>query len=141
MLFVVVGVAASGTTSVNGNAATILITNKVNAFVGNSSTLQTNGNMLIYANDQQDLNADLGSAAVAGTAGINVSALVIILKSETKSSIGDATKIIVRGNGEGISYNGKTYTGLNVLAQSTQNIQGVAITAAGGTAAVNQMPL
>ena len=137
LLFVVVGVAASGTTSVNGNAATILITNKVNAFVGNSSTLQTNGNMLIYANDQQDLNADLGSAAVAGTAGINVSALVIILKSETKSSIGDATKIIVRGNGEGISYNGKTYTGLNVLAQSTQNIQGVAITAAGGTAAVN----
>ena len=137
LLFVVVGVAASGTTSVNGNAATILITNKVNAFVGNSSTLQTNGNMLIYANDQQDLNADLGSAAVAGTAGINVSALVIILKSETKSSIGDATKIIVRGNGEEISYNGKTYTGLNVLAQSTQNIQGVAITAAGGTAAVN----
>ena len=137
LLFVVVGVAASGTTSVNGNAATILITNKVNAFVGNSSTLQTNGNMLIYANDQQDLNADLGSAAVAGTAGINVSALVIILKSETKSGIGDATKIIVRGNGEGISYNGKTYTGLNVLAQSTQNIQGVAITAAGGTAAVN----
>ena len=137
LLFVVVGVTASGTTSVNGNAATILITNKVNAFVGNSSTLQTNGNMLIYANDQQDLNADLGSAAVAGTAGINVSALVIILKSETKSSIGDATKIIVRGNGEGISYNGKTYTGLNVLAQSTQNIQGVAITAAGGTAAVN----
>ena len=137
LLFVVVGVAASGTTSVNGNAATILITNKVNAFVGNSSTLQTNGNMLIYSNDQQDLNADLGSAAVAGTAGINVSALVIILKSETKSSIGDATKIIVRGNGEGTSYNGKTYTGLNVLAQSTQNIQGVAITAAGGTAAVN----
>ena len=137
LLFVVVGVAASGTTSVNGNAATILITNKVNAFVGNSSTLQTNGNMLIYSNDQQDLNADLGSAAVAGTAGINVSALVIILKSETKSSIGDATKIIVRGNGEGISYNGKTYTGLNVLAKSTQNIQGVAITAAGGTAAVN----
>ena len=130
LLFVVVGVAASGTTSVNGNAATILITNKVNAFVGNSSTLQTNGNMLIYANDQQDLNADLGSAAVAGTAGINVSALVIILKSETKSGIGDATKIIVRGNGEEISYNGKTYTGLNVLAQSTQNIQGVAITAA-----------
>ena len=137
LLFVVVGVAASGTTSVNGNAATILITNKVIAFVGNSSTLQTNENMLIYANDQQDLNADLGSAAVAGTAGINVSALVIILKSETKSGIGDATKIIVRGNGEGISYNGKTYTGLNVLAQSTQNIQGVAITAAGGTAAVN----
>ena len=137
LLFVVVGAAISGTTSVNGNAATILITNKVNAFVGNSSTLQTNGNMLIYANDQQDLNADLGSAAVAGTAGINVSALVIILKSETKSGIGDATKIIVRENDEGISYNGKTYTGLNVLAQSTQNIQGVAITAVGGTAAVN----
>ncbi|MDO5813400.1 MAG: hypothetical protein Q4Q31_09940, partial [Bacillota bacterium] len=135
--FIVIGSAIAGTTSVNGNAATILITNKVNASIGNSSILKTNGNMLIYANDQQDLDANLGSASVAGTVGINVSALVIILKSETKASIGDATVIVVKGNNNGISYNGNSYTGLNILAHSTQDIRGIAVTAAGGTAAVN----
>lgn len=96
-----IGAAAGGGGDVglSGAAAGHSLTTTTLSSVAGGATLHSFGNVIIEADSATDLSVIAGGAALGGTAGIGISAGVVVLDKQVEASIGDGASVTAWGTG------------------------------------------
>ena len=125
-------IGAAGTAAVNGSINSNIIANSTNAYIGNNTTIKSNGTLDVLAGDTMDVETlNLGVNA-AGTAAVGGAVFVDVLANKVNAIVGN--------NSTGGQKQGEINVGKNVdiNADDTQNFKAnIALVAASGTVAVD----
>ncbi len=94
------GFAGGGKAGVGGAVSVAVIVNDVQAYIGKDATVDSDGNVLVNAEDDMVAVMVAGSAAGGGQAGVGGSLAVATLLGSTKAYIGEGATVNARGNGD-----------------------------------------
>ncbi|WP_217637543.1 hypothetical protein [Desulfuromusa kysingii] len=149
------GFAGGGKAGVGGAVSVAVIANDVQGYIGNDTNVDSDGNVLVNAEDDMVGVMIAGSAAGGGQAGVGGSLAVATLIGSTKAYIGEGATVNARGNRDsatvisgGAEQSGATEAGFDadvdnsiseddilnedgtaVAAVQTQEIKGLSVTA------------
>ncbi|MEX8518634.1 MAG: leukotoxin LktA family filamentous adhesin [Leptothrix sp. (in: b-proteobacteria)] len=130
------GFAGGGTAGVGGAVSIAVNKNDVQAAIGNSATVDADGNVLVNAQDDVTAVLTAGAGAAGGTAGVGGSLAVATLLQTTKATIGHGATVNALGNGTAATvYSGATgltnpATQPTVLGSKlTESANGLSVTA------------
>ena len=125
-------IGAAGTAAVNGSINSNIITNSTNAYIGNNTTIKSNGTLDVLAKDTMDVETlNLGVSA-AGTAAVGGAVFVDVLANKVNAIVGKNSS---NGQKQGEINVGNN---VNIKADDTQNFKAnIALVAASGTVAVD----
>lgn len=113
LVSVTVGFGGGGNTGVGGAVSIGVVKNDVQAYIGSSANVDSDGNVLVNAEDDVTAVLTAGGAAGGGTAGVGGSLAVATLLGSTKAFIGDDAQVNARGNEAAASvYSGETAASL-----------------------------
>jgi hypothetical protein len=133
------GFAGGAKAGVGGSVSIGVVANEVQAFVGKSAAVDTDGNVLISAQDDTTAVLTAIAGAGGGQAGVGGSLAVATLVGSTKAYVGESAQINARGLGDAASvYSGATgkvkedAKGLSVTAYNTENVVTTDVSGAGG---------
>ena len=125
-------IGAAGTAAVNGSINSNIIANSTNAYIGNNTTIKSNGTLDVLAGDTMDVETlNLGVNA-AGTAAVGGAVFVDVLANKVNAIVGN--------NSTGGQKQGEISVGkdVNIKANDAQNFKAnIALVAASGTVAVD----
>lgn len=125
-------IGAAGTAAVNGSINSNIIANSTNAYIGNSSYINSDGTLVVNANDLMDVESlNLGVSA-SGTAAVGGVVFVDVLANKVNAIVG---KNSTNGEKQGEINVGKN---VDINADDTQNFKAnIALVAGSGTVAVD----
>lgn len=146
------GFAGGGTAGVGGAVSVAVNKNDVEAGIGKSAKVDSNGNVLINAQDDVTAVLLAGAGAGGGDAGVGGSLAVATLLETTKAYVADNATVNARGNADAATvYSGDTVfsdtdnspsaflakktesaKGLSVIAYNRENLITTVIAGAGG---------
>ncbi len=125
-------IGAAGTAAVNGSINSNIIANSTNAYIGNNTTIKSNGTLDVLSSDTMDVETlNLGVNA-AGTAAVGGAVFVDVLANKVNAIVGN--------NSTGGQKQGEISVGkdVNIKANDAQNFKAnIALVAASGTVAVD----
>ncbi|MFZ2267304.1 MAG: leukotoxin LktA family filamentous adhesin [Azonexus sp.] len=130
------GFAGGGKVGVGGAVSVGVVINDVQAYVGKSASVDSDGNVLVNAQDDTTAVLTAGSAAGGGQAGVGGSLAVATLLGSTKAYIADDASVNARGLGNAATvYSGETVFSdtenkpTAFLAKQTESAKGLSVTA------------
>ncbi len=133
------GFAGGGKAGVGGSVAIAVVANDVQAYAGKSSSIDSDGNVLIKAQDDTTAVLTAIAGAGGGTAGVGGSLAVATVVGGTRAYVGESAHVNARGLGDASSvYTGETgkvteaARGLAVTAYNTENVVTTDVSGAGG---------
>ncbi len=133
------GFAGGGKAGVGGSVAIAVVANDVQAYAGKSASIDSDGNVLIRAQDDTTAVLTAIAGAGGGTAGVGGSLAVATVVGSTKAYVGESAQVNARGLGDAASvYTGETgkiteaAKGLAVTAYNTENVVTTDVSGAGG---------
>jgi hypothetical protein len=137
VISVTAGLGFGGNAGVGGAVSIGVVANEVEASTGKSSTIDSDGNVIINAQDDTSAVLVAGSAAGGGDAGIGGSIAVATLTGSTKALVGDSATVNARGASDAETvYSGETVLtdtdskpGDSLAAKKTEEAKGLSVTA------------
>ena len=136
------GFAGGGKAGVGGSVSIGVVANDVQAYVGKSAAVDTDGNVLVSAQDDTTAVLTAMAAAGGGKVGVGGSLAVATLVGSTQAYVGESAQVNARGLGDAASvYTGETgkqkeaAKGLSVTAYNTENVVTTDVSGAGGGSA------
>ena len=113
-------VAAEDGVGASGSAAAQVLTDDIEAYIGNGAVVHTNGSLFIDADDNTDLLVIGGSAAGGLSAGVGLSAGIGIASRTVKAYIGNNAQVSAGGNGSAVSDpEGSSLNGRGIILDAT----------------------
>ena len=107
------GFAGGGTAGVGGAVSVAVSKNDVQAGIGKSARVDSEGNVLVNAQDDVTAVLTSGAGAGGGNTGVGASLAVATLLGTTKAYVGDNARVNARGNRDAAT----VYTGDTVITQ------------------------
>lgn len=136
LVSVSMGFAFGGNAGVGGAVSVVVDKNDVQAGIGKSAKVDSEGNVLLNAQDDVTAVLTAGAGAGGGDAGVGGSLAVATLLGSTKAYIGDHAQVNARGNTDAeLVYSGDTVFSNTTTAPSAflepkrDNAQGLSVTA------------
>ena len=136
---VAAGFAGGGTVGVGGAVSLDIVKNDVQAYIGKAARLDSDGNVLVNAEDEVRAILTAGAAAGGGNVGVGASLAVATLIGNTKAYVNDNAVVNARGNRDAASvYSGATVivqqsdtpvTPAELAARRKENARGLSVTA------------
>lgn len=130
------GFAGGGNVGVGGAVSVAVNKNDVQAGIGKSAKVDSDGNVLVNAQDDVTAVLTAGAGAGGGDAGVGGSLAVATLLETTKAYIGDGATVNARGNADAATvitgetvFNDTDSTPTALGAKKTENAKGVSVTA------------
>jgi filamentous hemagglutinin family protein len=133
------GFAGGGTAGVGGAVSVAVSKNDVQAGIGKSAKVDSEGNVLVNAQDDVTAVLTSGAGAGGGNTGVGASLAVATLLGTTKAYVGDNAQVNARGNRDAATvYTGDTVITLqgdspampgDLLAKKTEPAKGLSVTA------------
>lgn len=136
---VTMGFAGGGSAGVGGAVSIAVVKNDVEAYIGESASVDADGNVLINAEDDVMAVLTSGAGAGGGTAGVGASLAVATLLGITKAYVGENATVNARGNRDAATvYGGGTVITQqpdsptmpgDLSAKHTESARGLSVTA------------
>ncbi|MBU0750688.1 MAG: hypothetical protein KJ787_00105 [Gammaproteobacteria bacterium] len=130
------GFAGGGKAGVGGAVSVGVVANDVQAYVGKSASVDSDGNVLVNAQDDMTAVLTAGAGAGGGNAGVGGSLAVATLIGTTKAYIGESAQVNARGLGAASSvYSGETVfsdtesQATTFLGKKKEDAKGLSVTA------------
>lgn len=130
------GFSAGGNVGVGGAVSIVVDKNDVQAGIGKSAKVDSDGNVLLNAQDDVFVVLTAGAGAGGGDAGVGGSLAVATLIGSTKAYVGDNAQVSARGNADDATvYSGETVfsdteiSPTGFLAKKTDDAKGLSVTA------------
>ncbi len=125
LLDIAASVGAAGTAGVAGSIAVLVITNPAGGgtkgFIDSNAVVHAGGNMTVDATDASNIQLYAGGLAFGGTAGVGVSATVLVKTTAVDAYIGQGANVQANGS-----------AGLSVAASQPDTLTTVAVAGGGG---------
>lgn len=112
-----VGFSAGGTAGVQGSASVLVLTTETQAYLAAGSKVQSEGNVVVAAAGESELDLLAGAIGAAGTAAVGAGAAVAVVDKTTHAWVGDGAQVTALGNRAGA----QVATGAFGIAYSTQS--------------------
>ncbi|MDX9752662.1 MAG: LEPR-XLL domain-containing protein, partial [bacterium] len=127
LIVVAAGVAGGGNVGVGGSVGVVVHTNTVEASIGSSTQVSSDGSVSVSASNDASVIGVAGSISIGGkAAGIGLSNIDVVHTESVQAFIESDAVINAKGNGAGVSiYTGSKENG----NRTTQDIHGLAVTA------------
>ena len=142
VISVTAGFAGGGSAGVGGAVTVVVTTNDIEAYIGQSAVVSTNGSIAISAEEDLVLVIIAGSGAGGGSAGVGASVAVSTVVNTVKAYIGNNAQVTALGNGDAVSFytgaGGKEKSdgrGVLIGAYSTEDVILTVVSGAGGGSA------
>jgi len=90
------GAAGGGTAGIAGAASALVVVNNTLSFIDSYSDVESDGNILLLAQDDTDSNLFVGSGAGGGTAGVGGSVAANTIVNNTKAFIADGAYVVAK---------------------------------------------
>ncbi len=133
------GFAGGGNVGVGGAVSIVVNKNDVQAGIGKSAKVDSDGNVLVNAQDDVVAVLTAGAGAGGGDAGVGASLAVATLLGSSKAYVGDNAEVSARGNAPAATvYTGDTVITLqpdspampgDLLGKKTESAKGLSVTA------------
>jgi hypothetical protein len=130
MLNIAVGVTGSGAVGIAGSATVLTLTNTTEAYIDDNAQAIAQGNVVVAADNYDDLDTIAGAVAITGGAGFGVSNSTIVKKDTTKAYVDAGATVIAQGLRGAIAV--PTEQRDNQGNVITQDMVGVSVTATSG---------
>ncbi|WP_158589118.1 leukotoxin LktA family filamentous adhesin [Alginatibacterium sediminis] len=99
-----------GSAGIAGSASVYILDVLTSALIGNNSQLFSDGNILVNAQNDNELDLIAGNAGVGGSAGVGASAAVAIIDKTTQAIVGDNVQITALANSDAIAVNDGSFS-------------------------------
>lgn len=105
-----------------GSAGVSVMSLTTQATIGNAATVTANGNILVNADDETEVDAIAGSASAGGSAGIGASVTLPIITKHTAATVGSDAVLTAKGLRDAIWVKTGEFT-TNFVANSTDKTE------------------
>ncbi|NER24473.1 MAG: DUF4347 domain-containing protein [Symploca sp. SIO1C2] len=112
--------AVGGTAGIGASVGVSKINLTTEAYIGSNATVEAEGNVVVSADDQTEIDAFAGGAAGGGTAAIGASVIVPIVNKTTQAFIGSDASVSAKGLKDSIQVKNGQF-GLNFIENSDDN--------------------
>ena len=95
------GFSAGGTAGVQGAASVVTLTTDTQAYIAGGATAHSEGNVVVAASGESELDMLAGAGAIGGTAGVGAAAAVAVVDKTTHAYIGNGAEVTALGKKTG----------------------------------------
>lgn len=111
------GFSAGGTAGVQGAASVVVLTTDTQAYLAGGARAHSEGNVVVAASGDSDIDMLAGAGAIGGTAGVGAAAAVAVVAKTTHAWIGDNAEVTALGLKAGVQVASGSF-GINYVTQA-----------------------